>query len=476
MSFAYIADLCITISKIDASNNAHGQPYTHYQVMRVTYSCLSLSLQAVVEGRVTNAAAIETWQQKDVDARTYIYSTIKTDQQSSLHGCLTASQMWSRIQTEYAQAVADNEHLLMAKFFEYKYQAGHSVMAHVAAIEQLAAHLKDLQAPVSEVQVMSKILLTLPPSFRHFLSAWDNVPTADKTIKLLTSRLVKEETITKNFNNGGSDPSDLAFFSSRVSLQAPDISTNALSAQHNSRGGYPGLRRPHRGNRGGHHGSRAGNVLCDYCKRKGHASAICRLKQKNEGSTTTTTCSYCQHKGHTVDICRKRLRNESSQPEQQPSGSMDFSYLSSICFSARRHYDWYADSGATQHMTDQRQILNNFNPIAPGLWTVSGIGNNRLSVLGQGEVEYSSVVNGVTHSGTIRGVLYVPGIGANLFSIASATDAGSEVHFIDNNVHLSRQGSIEMVGKRAGKTLYHLDLVVKGKHACTLLLFFFYVY
>ena len=134
MSFAYIADLCITISKIDASNNAHGQPYTHYQVMRVTYSCLSLSLQAVVEGRVTNAAAIETWQQKDVDARTYIYSTIKTDQQSSLHGCLTASQMWSRIQTEYAQAVADNEHLLMAKFFEYKYQAGHSVMAHVAAI------------------------------------------------------------------------------------------------------------------------------------------------------------------------------------------------------------------------------------------------------------------------------------------------------------------------------------------------------
>jgi hypothetical protein len=148
---------------------------------------------------------------------------------------------------------------------------------------------------------------------------------------------------------------------------------------------------------------------------------------------------------------------------------MDFSYLSSIGFSARRHYDWYADSGATQPMTDQRHIMNKFNPIASGLWTVSGIGNNRLTVLGQKEVEYSSVVNGVTHSGTIRGVLYVLGIGANLFSIASATDAGSEVHFIDHKVHLSRQGSIEMVGQRAGKTLHHLDLVVKGKHACTIL-------
>lgn len=127
-------------------------------------------------------------------------------------------------------------------------------MAHVTAIEQLAAYLKDLQAPVSEVQIMSKILLTLPSSFRHFLSAWDNVPTADKTTKLLSSRLVKEETITKNFNNGGSDPSDLAFFSARFSLQAPDTSSNALSAQRNSRGVYPGLRRPHRGNRGGHLG------------------------------------------------------------------------------------------------------------------------------------------------------------------------------------------------------------------------------
>lgn len=344
--------------------------------------------------------------QQNVDARTYIYSTIKTDQQSSLHGCRTASQMWSRIQTEYAQAIADNEHLLLSKFFEYKYQAGHSVTAHVAAIEQLAAHLKDLQAPVSEEQVMSKIFLTLPPSFHHFLSAWDNVPTADKTIKLLTSRLVKEEIITKNFNNGGSDPSDLAFFSSRVSLQAPDTSTNALSARSTQlQRRPPWSQKPHRGNRGGHHGSRAGNILCDFCKCKSHASAICRLKQKNEGSTTTTTCSYCQHKGHTVDICRKRLRNESSQPEQQPSGSMDFSYLSSICFSARRHYDFYADSGATQHITDQRHILNNFNPIAPGLWTVSSIENNRLTVLGQGEDEDSFVVNGVTHSRTIKGVL-----------------------------------------------------------------------
>ena len=127
--------------------------------------------QVVVGDVVTNQDAIEIWMQKDVDARTYLYSTIKIEQQGSLHGCSTAFQMWTRIQTEYAQVMADNEHLITAKFFAYKYVPGHSVMAHVAAIQQMAAHLKDLNAPISDVQVMSKILLTLPPSYRHFLSS-----------------------------------------------------------------------------------------------------------------------------------------------------------------------------------------------------------------------------------------------------------------------------------------------------------------
>lgn len=32
--------------------------------------------------------------------------------------------MWTRIQTEYAELAAENGHLLMAKFFDYKFQPG----------------------------------------------------------------------------------------------------------------------------------------------------------------------------------------------------------------------------------------------------------------------------------------------------------------------------------------------------------------
>lgn len=67
---------------------------------------------------------IEAWKQKDVDARTYIYSTISPAQQGSLHGCTTAHEMWTRVKTEYAENSAQNVHMLTLKFMDYKYQQG----------------------------------------------------------------------------------------------------------------------------------------------------------------------------------------------------------------------------------------------------------------------------------------------------------------------------------------------------------------
>lgn len=48
--------------------------------------------------------------------------------------------------------MTDNEHLITAKFFAYKYVPGHNGMAHVAIIEQMAAHFKDSDAPVLDVK------------------------------------------------------------------------------------------------------------------------------------------------------------------------------------------------------------------------------------------------------------------------------------------------------------------------------------
>jgi hypothetical protein len=59
----------------------------------------------------------------------------------------------------------------------------------------------------------------------------------------------------------------------------------------------------------------------------------------------------------------------------------------------------------------------------------------------------------------MRGVLLVRGLGANPYSIGIATDTGIEVFFSNNTVSFTPNGVVLMEGERAGKTLYHLNIV-----------------
>ncbi len=55
-------------------------------------------------------------------------------------------------------------------------------------------------------------------------------------------------------------------------------------------------------------------------------------------------------------------------------------------------------------------------------------------MIGQGDVLISSIVNGKLLEGLMRGVLLVRGLGANLYSIGTATDTGIEGFFSNNTV------------------------------------------
>ena len=69
-------------------------------------------------------------------------------------------------------------------------------------------------------------------------------------------------------------------------------------------------------------------------------------------------------------------------------------------------------------------------------------------------------------TGVIRDVLYVPGLGTNLFSIQlnsifHPTKAGSEVDFVNDTVTIVRDGRTEIQSQRVGNTLYYLNILAK---------------
>lgn len=62
----------------------------------------------------------------------------------------------------------------------------------------------------------------------------------------------------------------------------------------------------------------------------------------------------------------------------------------------------------------------------------------------------------------MRVVLLVNGLGANLYSIGTATATGIEVLFTNDTASFTRNGIALKEGRQAGKTLYHLNIQARN--------------
>ncbi|EFX66643.1 hypothetical protein DAPPUDRAFT_116135 [Daphnia pulex] len=98
------------------------------------------------------------------------------------------------------QPISDNRLILLQQFTEYKFQQGHNVTSHVTALELLWSRLTEIGEHILESQVIAEILSTLPSTYRHFYTTWNNSPEAGRTVKLLLTKLQEEEEITQAFN------------------------------------------------------------------------------------------------------------------------------------------------------------------------------------------------------------------------------------------------------------------------------------
>lgn len=109
-------------------------------------------------------------------------------------------------------------------------------------------------------------------------------------------------------------------------------------------------------------------------------------------------------------------------------------------------------------MSDQRSFFEDFIPIESNTWTISGIGDKQLEVVGKGNIKAVVEVFGTKTIRIIHNVLYVPGLGTNLFSIGAATDFSLEAQFRNDLVLFYRGKSVVLTVKRTGNTLYLLDM------------------
>jgi hypothetical protein len=129
--------------------------------------------------------------------------------------------------------------------------------------------------------------------------------------------------------------------------------------------------------------------------------------------------------------------------KQQPS--------SNLALIAKVAVKWVVDSGATQHMCNNREAFSNYQPVT-GV-TVK-VGNGEVvAALGQGSVElYISQGQTVT----LSDVLHVEAAPMNLLSVGQAQDKGVDVSFHDGVCTFKLEGKVVLTAKRVNR-LYYLE-------------------
>ena len=392
-----------------------------------------------------NSAALEI----DAQAMAIIATSCDDKRFEQILTCKSARAMWLKLECYHSQQSTLNKTQLLQDFHTFAYDDNDTVATNIARLEHLALTLANAGEVISGPLQIAKLLFTLPSRFDHLRSAWDNLAEADKTLDLLTTRLLTEETRLNNVQTSGNSAA-LAAASSR-DQKRKDKSDNKSKTPLTP-------------------------LYCNFCKIWcKHTEKECRKKAAaaaggNNSNNNNNDSKSKDHKNRQPDSASGHAPSssfvatsistatalEQSQPTFYEDLSSDgdiqtqSSAFAAVLEPAECH--WISDSGASEHMTYRREWFTELRPIPRGAWPIRAAGNSLLYAAGVGTINISAYVNGETVEHTLTNVLYVPSIGMNLFSIAQADERGFRITYENKRLNIYKGRIAVLTGFRHGKT------------------------
>jgi hypothetical protein len=190
------------------------------------------------------------------------------------------------------------------------------------------------------------------------------------------------------------------------------------------------------------------NDFVDDEKEKGPSGNLAQMTLK--GKTGNGAYYHCSRPGHFKKECRARLRENAgeSREMEQKGGHLAAAasterkneirawtvYTQAPEVRAQIERDlWYLDSGATAHMTHQRNAFVSYREYSDIITIADG---EQIPVRGRGNVRIQAGDRVVQ----IHDVLYAPKLAVNLVSVGQLADRGISCNFTAAGAYLSQNG------------------------------------
>ena len=192
-----------------------------------------------------------------------------------------------------------------------------------------------------------------------------------------------------------------------------------------------------------------------------------RGRQSKSGSSNGSNrkaqmeCHYCHKLGHFASECRKKKEDESKENSAPSSSSRTPAAYTALTSSASYGAEeWLLDSGATEHMTGNRALLNDFAPMSK---KVHGYSSSTMEATGIGS---ATVYTKEEPEGILlRNVLYVPGAPGNLLSTSKVDAGGGKIVQQHGSMRIMHGERTLAVAKRGEDGLYRLSNSKSGATA-----------
>ena len=194
-------------------------------------------------------------------------------------------------------------------------------------------------------------------------------------------------------------------------------------------------------------------------------------------------CFECNKTGHVKKNCyifiekckKKKEKNDRSQGHKAKQGLVAKGqdsddevtlFVSALSTSDTCNDSWVFDSGATQHMCNDKFLFSNFVNLSTSVKVEVGDGRP-LTAVGEGSVSLKVNLPNKVENRILEKVLYVPDLAHNLISISQVTLGGKITKFYEHSCKIFRkENKLLAVGKRLGK-LYMLDCFQKTAAHCS---------